>query len=195
MDRLAPGMARRHERQTGQMDQGADRPTHGQARQYRRFHDMGTLADAHTAMARDGLDGVGFVFTHDDPYTGIDLDSRHDPATGEIHPNALALIHRFGTFAELSVSGTGIHIVVHGTLPSCNKKGAIEAYDRGRFFTFTGCPLVGFEAIADTGDDLATWHRETFPPKPHVPRPAPPSTPIGRETKDGQPACFSAPRK
>jgi putative DNA primase/helicase len=89
-----------------------------------------------------GIDGLGFVFTEDDPYAGIDLDKCRDPETGEIAPWALEIVTRMNSFTELSPSGTGLHIFVEGKLPG---KGIntqrVEIYDRGRYFTVTGHTL------------------------------------------------------
>lgn len=55
---------------------------------------------------------VGFVFTANDPYTFFDLDECRDPSTGQWHPEALRLAALFpGAAMEVSVSGTGLHIV------------------------------------------------------------------------------------
>jgi len=38
------------------------------------------------AVDRFNCEGVGFVFTDSDPYSGIDLDDCRDPQTGEMQP-------------------------------------------------------------------------------------------------------------
>ncbi|MDQ3639087.1 MAG: AAA family ATPase [Actinomycetota bacterium] len=84
-------------------------------------------------------DGLGFVFTADDPYVGVDLDGCRDPATGEVEGWAREIIEELGSYAEISPSGTGVHVILEGGLPpGRNRKGNIELYDRARFFTMTG---------------------------------------------------------
>ena len=84
-------------------------------------------------------DGIGFVFTKDDPFVGIDID--HCLKDGKLEPYAADLIASCGSYTELSPSGTGIHIIGKGTLPhsSSGKRTAlIEVYASTRFFTVTG---------------------------------------------------------
>jgi len=93
--------------------------------------------------ARSGYAGVGYVFAAGDPYTGVDLDHCRDAQTGALEPWALDELEAFGSYAEISPSRTGVHIIVRAVMPGgkgCHV-GAYEAYDRGRFFTITGQSL------------------------------------------------------
>jgi len=123
----------------------------------------GSLDEACAAVTRFRLAGIGFVFTEDDPYTGIDYDGY---VTGyEIAPDALAAIERFGSYAEYSPSGTGIHIIVAGPPVPRGRKHTgkkIEVYSSKRFFTMTGSTIPGFETIRNVGEDLLAWYREMF---------------------------------
>lgn len=86
-----------------------------------------------------GCKGIGFVFTDNDTYVGIDLDKCRCKETGEILPWAQEIISSFDSYTEVSPSGTGVHIIVKGRLPGRGKKiGDIEIYDKGRYFTVTG---------------------------------------------------------
>lgn len=86
--------------------------------------------------------GIGFVFTAEDPYVGIDLDKCRDPKTGVIEPWATGLIRFMNSYTEVSPSGTGVHIIVKGKLPEGQRRrGNVEVYDRARFFTMTGDQL------------------------------------------------------
>jgi len=97
------------------------------------------FTDAVAACRKHGYDGIGFVFTKDDPFCGIDLDGCRDPETGEIEPWAQEIIQDISSYTEISPSGTGLHILVRGELPDGrNRKGKIEMYHRGRYFTVTG---------------------------------------------------------
>lgn len=108
--------------------------------------------------------GIGFVFAADDPFVGIDLDKCRDPATGDIEPWASAVLARFATYAELSPSGRGFHIIGQGKLPpKGRRKDRIEMYDAGRYFTVTGERWQ--QAPSDAADiqvSLDALHAEVF---------------------------------
>ena len=97
-------------------------------------------------------DGIGFVFSKDDPFVGIDLDDCRNPETGEIAEWAQSILGRVvDSYTEVSPSGTGVHVIVEGTLRSNRRRkkvhidgevvGLVEMYDRARFFTITGRAL------------------------------------------------------
>jgi putative DNA primase/helicase len=102
-----------------------------------------TFGEALTTQQKRGHDGIGFVFSDDDPYCGIDLDKCRVPQTGEISAWAKKIINRVPEgYAEISPSGTGIHIIVEGTVRGGGmRKGPVEMYSRARFFTITGVLL------------------------------------------------------
>jgi putative DNA primase/helicase len=86
--------------------------------------------------------GLGFVFASDDPYVGIDLDHCRDPESGEITALAKKIIETLASYAEVSPSGTGVHVWAQGPLPQGRrKKGPVEMYASSRFFTVTGWHL------------------------------------------------------
>jgi putative DNA primase/helicase len=88
------------------------------------------------------MDGVGFVFSPDDPYCGVDLDKCRDPATGLIHPWAAEIIRGLDTYTEVSPSGTGVKLIARAILPPGGRRqGQVEMYDRGRYFALTGHAL------------------------------------------------------
>jgi putative DNA primase/helicase len=101
-----------------------------------------TFKDALAAYeaAEPSYSGIGFVFSSGDPYTGIDLDDCRNPETGAIAPWAQRMIDRVQEgYIETSPSGTGVHIIVVGTVRDGGmRKGPIEMYSRERFFTITG---------------------------------------------------------
>jgi putative DNA primase/helicase len=88
-------------------------------------------------------DGIGYVFCSADPFVGIDIDKCRDPESGELSPWAKKIISRVAEgYVEASPSGTGAHIIVQGTVRDGGmRKGKVEMYARGRFFTITGVAL------------------------------------------------------
>ena len=105
----------------------------------------GTFEQAIAAITKyPDIAGIGFVFTKDDPYCGIDLDKCRNPETGEIGLWALEIVESFNSYTEISASGTGIHIIIRGKVPgNQHRKGQIEIYDYGRYFIMTGNKLPG----------------------------------------------------
>src|SRR5688572_7128084 len=77
-----------------------------------------TWRDFQTVLSGiDGFDGPGFVFSADDPFLGIDLDGCRDLTTGIVSGWAKEIVTRFGSYAELSPSQTGIKIFASGEWP------------------------------------------------------------------------------
>jgi putative DNA primase/helicase len=112
------------------------------------------------AANRYGAVGVGFMLGGG--WIGIDLDRCRDPQTGTIEPWAQAIVDRLRSYAEASPSGTGVHVLCRGTLPpGRRRKGQIEVYDSGRFFTITGARLNQF-GVEDRTAELAALHAEVF---------------------------------
>ena len=109
----------------------------------------GTFEQALAACKRDSsFAGVGFVFTADDPYCGVDLDNSID-ADGNIKPWALDLLAKLDSYAEISPSNRGLKVFIKANKPGkrCRKAyhdGGIEIYDRDRFFTVTGERLQNY---------------------------------------------------
>ena len=107
-------------------------------------------------------DGVGFVFTDDDPIVGVDLDDCRDPETGDIDDAALDIIERLDSYTEVSPSGTGYHVLIRGELPDGrNRRGSVELYDTARFFTVTGDHVERTPTrVVRRQDALRAIHRE-----------------------------------
>jgi putative DNA primase/helicase len=106
--------------------------------------DPATWAGFEQAVAVEDADGIGFVFSEEDPYTGIDLDDCIDER-GEVHAAAAMIVAELASYTERSPSGRGLHIIVRAELHSDRNKtsrtpwgGDFEVYNGGRFFTITG---------------------------------------------------------
>src|SRR5262249_38419508 len=146
-------------------------------------NDPSTWATFDEALAYHRLhpkstDGIGYVFSTDDPYCGVDLDKCRNPEADAIEPWALAHIARLDTHTEISPSDTGVKLIVRGAKPSerCSR-GKVEMYDRERYFALTGHRLPGTPAeIGDRGEALAEVYRQVFEPK----KPDPEANPTPR---------------
>ena len=88
--------------------------------------------------------GMGFVFSEDTGIIGVDWDKVRTADTGEWDKEALEEIISLGSYAELSQSGTGAHVLLKGTIPGeRRRKGNIEMYSKERFFVVTGQHIEG----------------------------------------------------
>jgi primase-polymerase (primpol)-like protein len=133
---------------------------------YASVADPATWSDYSTARTyareTDGVAGVGFVFTADDPYAGVDLDDCRDPATDDIEVWAAEIVRELASYTEYSPSGTGLHVIVEGAVPSDgNRADYLELYDENRYFTVTGARVPGAPTdIEQRGDALRAVHEE-----------------------------------
>ena len=134
----------------------------------------------------NGIVGIGFEFSSGDPFTGIDLDKCRNPETGEIESWALEIVRRLNSYTEVSPSGTGLHIWIKAKLPpGARRKGKVEMYDTGRYFTVTGHHLEGTPtAIEDRQAELTILHEEIFGKHSEEPKQGP-----GRDPKSGRGAA------
>jgi len=100
--------------------------------------------EARTYASDGAADGVGFVFTDEDPVVGVDLDDCRVPETGTLTDETADIVERLASYTEVSPSGTGVHVLVEGTLPDDrNRRDNVEMYGTARFFTVTGDHVDG----------------------------------------------------
>ena len=94
-----------------------------------------TWSDFETAVnacKKYGFSGVGFMFAP--PYFGVDLDKCLDNADF-----IEEFVETLQSYAEISKSGNGVHIICKGTLPEGNRRrGNVEMYSDRRYFIMTG---------------------------------------------------------
>src|SRR6185369_9771538 len=84
-----------------------------------------------------GIDGIGLVLTPSDGFVGIDLD--HCVNDAKILTWALKIIFELESYSEFSPSGSGVRIFLDGKLPpGGRKRGSVEMYESGRYFTVAG---------------------------------------------------------
>lgn len=127
----------------------------------------GTYGEALAGVGSHGTEGVGFAFTEDDPFAGVDLDECRDPETSEFEPWAQEVIDLLDSYTEVSPSGTGLKIWVRGRPPFTGKRrGQVEVYFSGRYFTYTGQHLAGTPAaVHERQEQLDQFVAQQFPEK------------------------------
>ena len=108
----------------------------------------GTYEQALAVFQASHCDGIGFNLSGTD-IAAFDIDKCCDPVTGDIAPEAMAIVDRATSYTEMTVSGTGLRVIGYGTglkmhrkqkLPSSPVE--VESY-RGaeRYIVITGNPL------------------------------------------------------
>jgi hypothetical protein len=127
------------------------------------------------------IDGVGFVLAP--PYCGIDLDHIINPATGEIIPEAQDIISVMNSYAELSPSGTGVHIIYKGDIHTDWKKkkpindtSELETYQTGRYFTVTGNKFNDVSTVEEREANAEAVYNCYFADSQMIEQPAPNNT-------------------
>jgi putative DNA primase/helicase len=132
-----------------------------------------SFADAYAAAQKWSITGIGFVFSESDPYAGVDIDNCRNPETGQVADWAWRIIRALDSYTEVSPSGTGVHIILRGNLPTRQGNqaafhgGKVEMFSRDRYFTFTGIPLDGTPSdIRDRQTQLQALHAELFAERP-----------------------------
>jgi primase-polymerase (primpol)-like protein len=130
-----------------------------------------TYAQACAAYHGQGHDGIGYVFLPQDGYIRIDLDDCRNPQTGAIDRWAQEILVFVGTYAEVSPSGEGLHLIAKGKLRGQDRKvsglgehhhGTLEMYSAGQnYFTYTGAALDSRE-IRECGSECQSLYNCAF---------------------------------
>ena len=134
-----------------------------------------SFEDALWAVENGYYDYLGFVF-NDNGIVGIDLDDAvdcvtsvdlmegimHYPVASRLAKNVLGLCD---TYAEVSKSGTGLHILLKGDIPfkGKNNLNGVEMYKTARFFIMTGDMFTNCYDIEENQDALDRIVAEYFP--------------------------------
>lgn len=126
-----------------------------------------TVVEAYQAGA---FDGIGFVFTEEDPFVGIDCDGMLFDGK-PVDEGAWVLDQLGSVYAEISPSGKGFKAIVRGKLPKGKRNRCdlgpgrgVEIYDRKRFFTVGGEKLPGsVSEVPERQVALDLIHSRFFP--------------------------------
>ena len=126
--------------------------------------------------------GIGIMFTDTGPDAifGVDLDHVEAEIAACLSGRGgivAEFLSALGSYAEISPSGKGVHILCRGTLPpGGRRRGNVEMYGSGRFFTVTGNAIGPYTALADGTEAIRALHEKyitgTRSPAPKRPAPA-----------------------
>lgn len=111
---------------------------------------------------KSGLPNIGFVLTGNDPYTIIDLDK---PINADQELRHSKIVKKFRSYAELSLSGKGVHIIVKGDVPAGARHDNIEIYPRSRYMICTGNRINKFP-ISEQNERLNALYSEIISQQP-----------------------------
>ena len=94
------------------------------------------------------------------PYFGVDLDHCIDRVDF-----CDEFVETLQSYAEISKSGSGLHIICKGTLPEGNRrKGGVEMYSNGRYFICTGNLYnEKYKKIVDCTETIKVLHSKYLP--------------------------------
>lgn len=118
----------------------------------------GTFEECLANVGKHGTDGVGIVL-NSGILVCLDLDGVRDPKTGVITAEATAIIEKFNSYTEVSLSGTGVHLFARGRLPFGGKNDGRghEIYSKDRFIALTGVAVGGFNGEPQERQDGIDW--------------------------------------
>lgn len=172
LDDLPRWVAWKHEARDGKATKVPYSPLSGRRAASDNPADWSDHEAACIACERLQANGVGFMLgAHADiAMGGIDLDTCRNPETGTLAPWAQEVIERFGSYTEVSPSGTGVKIFFGydaAALPEIRKAmgtetgkqfkqgtgehpPSIELYLSGRYFAVTRQPLPNLPAAPVT---------------------------------------------
>lgn len=108
------------------------------------------------------VDGIGYVFSADDPYVGIDLDA------GLSESDRADIMARLNSYSETSPSGKAAHVLVAASMNGHprNRGGGLEIYEKERFFTVTGRHISTTPATIEERQEQLDYVLQRYLPAP-----------------------------
>lgn len=144
-------------------------PFNGKNAQANNPKTWGTFEQAVKACDTFGFDYLGFEFANG--YFGVDLDHCLDNVDFVDE-----FVETLQSYAEISRSGNGIHIICKGKLPDgSRRKGGVEMYCEGRYFILTGNLYnPAYSKIKESTESAKILHSKYLPtsvPKAEIRKP------------------------
>lgn len=129
------------------------------------------------SLARQYSVTVGFILTAEDPFTCIDLDIKDASSVdkdGNRYPTEKwitsteltryeGIVKGFASYTELSSSGRGAHVWVHGNIGPGARRGGIEIYSQERFIICTGWAVQSLAYTLDNSVVTVRCERGVLP--------------------------------
>ena len=143
---------------------GADKipknPFNGSNAQSNNPSTWGTFEQAIKACDTFDFDGLGFMFDSKHDYFGVDLDKCLDNVDF-----CDEFVETLQSYAEISKSGAGLHIICKGKLPDgARRKGNVEMYSSGRYFICTGNIYnSNYTEVRDCTETIKILHGKYLP--------------------------------
>ena len=125
----------------------------------------GTFQEAVDACDKFHFDGLGFEFANG--YFGVDLDHCLDNVDF-----CDEFVETLQSYAEISKSGSGLHIICRGSLPDgSRRRGGVEMYSEGRYFICTGNLYnEKYKEVRDCTEEIKILHSKYLPSEtPKIP--------------------------
>lgn len=131
----------------------------------------GTLEQAKAAYETGYYHGVGFVLTGGIICVDLDHCVNYAGYLDELASDAVSWLE---SYAEISQSGTGVHIFLRGHIPGDKKKvPGIEVYETSRYISVTGKRLDGVPlGVQDSQEMLDIFYQDHFQQSTRMPRPS-----------------------
>ena len=134
--------------------------------------DPRTWADFATALAyyrRNPTRVQAMMFALTPPLVGMDWDHVVDSEAGEIDPDVRADLVALGTYADRSISGTGVHAIGIAEKPGADCRiGNFEIYGTARLLVITGHTVGELRDVVDCQEPVNRLYARKFPPRPEL---------------------------
>jgi len=116
------------------------------------WRSYGTAA---TGLRRSCYNAIAYALNGD--FIGVDLDNCFDG--GQMNAFAEEALARCASYAERSISGNGVHILLEGPLPEGrgHRVKGVELYDRARFLITTGDRLPNYPEQIKANPAAIEW--------------------------------------